>query len=49
LIHLLSREDGAPLNRLQTDGSGVAATPVAAADTLVVVTGNGNIYGYRPD
>ena len=49
LIHLLSREDGAPLNRLQTDSSGVAATPVAAADTLVVVTGNGNIYGYRPD
>lgn len=49
LIHLLSLEDGAPLNRLQTDGSGVAATPVVAADTLVVVAGSGNIYGYRPD
>jgi outer membrane protein assembly factor BamB len=49
LIHLLSREDGTPLNRMQTDGSGVAATPVVAADTLVVVTRNGNIYGYRPD
>jgi len=49
LIHLLSRENGAPLNRMQTDGSGIAATPVAAADTLVVVTRNGNIYGYRPD
>lgn len=49
LIHLLSREDGTPLNRMQTDGSGVAATPVVAADTLVVVTRDGNIYGYRPD
>ena len=49
LIHLLSREDGAPLNRVQSDGSGIAATPVVAADTLVVVTSSGNIYGYRPD
>jgi len=49
LVHLLSREDGAPLNRLQTDGSGIAAPPVVAADTLVVVTRNGNVYGYRPD
>jgi len=49
LVHLLSREDGAPLNRLQTDGSGIAATPVVAADTLVVVTRNGNVYGFRPD
>lgn len=49
LVHVLSREDGAPLNRLQTDGSGIAATPVVAADTLVVITRNGNVYGFRPD
>lgn len=49
LVHLLSRDDGAPLNRMQTDGSGIAATPVVAADTMVVVTRNGNVYGYRPD
>lgn len=49
LIHLLSRTDGSPLNRIATDGSGVAAAPVVAADTLVVVTRNGGIYGYRPD
>ena len=49
LVHLLSRTDGAPLNRIATDGSGIAAAPVAAADTLVVVTRNGAVYGYRPD
>ena len=49
LVHLLSRADGAPLNRLATDGSAIAAAPVVAADTLVVVTRNGGIYGFRPD
>ena len=49
LVHLLSRADGSPLNRITTDGSGIAAAPVVAADTLVVVTRNGGIYGYRPD
>lgn len=49
LVHLLSRTDGAPLNRLATDGSPIAAAPVVAADTLVVVTRNGGVYGFRPD
>ncbi len=49
LVHLLSREDGSPLNRLTTDGSGVSVAPVASADTLVVVTRNGGIYGFRPE
>ncbi|NMM77846.1 outer membrane protein assembly factor BamB [Rhodococcus sp. SRB_17] len=49
LVHLLSREDGTPLNRLSTDGSGIAATPVAVADTLIVVTRKGSVYGFRPD
>ena len=49
LVHLLSRTDGSPLNRLATDGSAIAAAPVVAADTLVVVTRNGGIYGFRPD
>lgn len=48
-VHLLSREDGSPLNRLSTDSSGVAATPVAAGKTLVVVTRQGSVYGFRPD
>lgn len=49
LVHLLSRDDGSPLNRLTTDGSGVFVAPVAAAETLVVVTRNGGVYGFRPD
>ena len=40
---------GSPLNRLTTDASGIAAAPVVAADTLVAVTRNGGIYGFRPD
>lgn len=49
LVHLLSKEDGSPLNRLATDGSGIAAAPVVAADTLVVVTRRGGVYGFQPD
>ena len=49
LVHLLSREDGSPLTRLQTDGSGIAVHPVDALGTLVVVTRKGHIYGFRPD
>jgi outer membrane assembly lipoprotein YfgL len=47
-VHLLSREDGSLLTRLATDGSAIAAAPVAAGNTLVVVTHNGNIYGFQP-
>jgi outer membrane protein assembly factor BamB len=49
LVHMLSREDGTPLNRLTTDGSPVAAAPVLAGNTLVVVTRNGGIYGFVPE
>lgn len=48
-VHLLTRDDGAPLNRLGTDASGVAAAPVVAGKTLVVVTRQGGVYGFRPD
>jgi len=48
-VHLLSREDGAPLNRLSTDGSGIASAPVQAGNTLVVVTRNGAVTGFKPD
>ncbi len=49
LVHLLSREDGSPMNRLSTDGSAIAASPVLAAGTLIVVTRNGGIYGFAPE
>jgi len=48
-VHLLSREDGSLLNRLSTDGSAIAATPVLAGNTLVAVTRNGGIYGFQPE
>lgn len=48
LVHLLSRDEGEPVNRLTTDGSGIAATPVLAAGNLVVVTRNGGVFAFRP-
>lgn len=48
-VHFLSRTDGTPLTRLTTDGSAIAVTPVVAADTLVVVTRNGGVYGFQPE
>ncbi len=49
LVHMLSREDGTPLNRLTTDGTGIAAAPVVAGNTLVVVTRGGAVYGFIPE
>ncbi|WP_443273438.1 outer membrane protein assembly factor BamB [Variovorax sp. JS1663] len=48
-LHVLSREDGATLNRLTPDGSAIAARPVLSGNTVVVVTRNGNVFGYRPE
>lgn len=48
-VHLLSREDGAALNRLTTDGSAIAAAPVLAGNTLIAVTRNGGVYGFVPE
>ena len=48
-VHLLSREDGKPLNRLPTDGSQIAAAPVLSGTTLLAVTRNGNVYGFVPE
>jgi len=47
-VHLLSREDGSLLTRLSTDGSAIAAAPVLAGNTMVVVTRNGGVYGFVP-
>jgi len=48
-VHLLARQDGAVLNRLATDGSGLAAAPVLAGDTLVAVTRKGAVFAWRPE
>jgi len=47
LLHWLSSADAAPLHRLSTDGSPIAAAPVVVGNTLVVVTRNGSVYGFR--
>lgn len=48
-IHFLSREDGSPLARLTTDGSAIVNTPVLVAGTLIIVTKNGGIFGFKPE
>ena len=47
-LHFLLREDGSPLNRMPTDGSPIAVTPVLVGSTLVAVTQRGGVFGYRP-
>lgn len=48
-VHFLSRQDGSPMGRVGTDGSPIVAAPVLVGDTLVVVTRNGGVFGFRPD
>jgi len=48
LVHWLSRDDGSALTRVATDGSAIAAAPVLADGTLIVVTRNGGLFAYRP-
>lgn len=49
LLHLLSRDDGSALTRVQTDGEALVATPVLVAGTLVVVSRSGGIFGFKPE
>jgi outer membrane protein assembly factor BamB len=49
LVHLVSREDGSAITRVSTDASAVAAAPVLADGTLVVVTRSGGIFGFMPE
>jgi outer membrane assembly lipoprotein YfgL len=48
-VHLLNREDGTLLNRLATDGSEIAAAPVAAGNSLLVVTRKGGVFAFVPE
>lgn len=47
-LHVLSRDDGSLRNRLGTDGSAIAAAPVVAGSTLVVVTRSGGVHAFVP-
>ncbi len=49
ILHFLAKEDGSPLNRVQLDSSGITVTPVYAGKTLVVITRNGMVHGFRSD
>lgn len=48
-LHFHAAVDGALQTRVETDGSPIAATPVLAGNTLVVVTRRGTVYGLRPE
>ncbi len=48
-VHFLDREDGQPLLRLSTDGSGVVGAPVVQGATLLVATRAGGLYAFRPE
>jgi len=48
-LHFVSRQDASPLNRITTDGSAIAATPILVGQTLVAVTQRGGIFGFRPE
>jgi len=45
-VHFLSRKDGRVLQRLSTDGSGIAMAPVVVGQTLVVVTRQGQVRAF---
>jgi len=49
LLHFLSRQDGAPLNRVATDGTPIVGAPVLVGQTLIALTQRGGIFGFRPD
>jgi len=48
-LHFVSRDDGALLNRVVPDGSAITVTPVLSGNTVVVVTRNGGVFGFRPE
>ena len=37
------------MNRLSTDGSGIAGAPMQAGNTLIVATKAGRLFGFRPE
>ena len=48
-LHVLSKDDASPLNRVTTDGSAIRVAPVLAGQTLVVVTSKGGVFAFRPE
>jgi outer membrane protein assembly factor BamB len=48
-VHFLDRATGAPMLRLETDGSQVVGNPVRVGNTLAVTTEKGGVYAFRPE
>ena len=48
-LHFLSREDGAMLARLSTDGSAIKARPLIANSLLIIQTSGGKIVALSAD
>ena len=48
MLHLMARESGEALLRLTTDGSPIAAQPVASGTVMLVVTRKGGLFAFRP-
>ena len=46
-VHWLARDSGAAQLRMPTDGSAIAAPPVVAGTTMLVVTRKGGLYAFR--
>ena len=46
-VHWFARDTGEAQARQTTDGSAIAAAPVVAGSTMLVVTKNGGLYAYR--
>jgi outer membrane protein assembly factor BamB len=47
-VHFLATSNGVLVGRAKTDGSAITAAPVLAGDTLVILTHDGGLYGFRP-
>ena len=48
-LHFYAREDGVLQGRLETEGGPLAATPLLAGNTLIVLTRAGRVMGLRPE
>ena len=48
-VHFLSHDDGSFVARSETDGSPISATPIVAADRLIVQTRSGSLQAFTLD
>lgn len=49
MLHFLSRTDGAPMDRVGTDGSAILGAPVLVGKTVIAVTQKGGVFAFRPE